>query len=50
MHRHHIHCDVAEVVVDMGKSKLLADKSQQRTPVANVNEFEILVLGIACGC
>jgi len=49
VHGHNVHGDVAEVVLYVREGQFLADESQHGTPVANVDELEVSVLGIACG-
>lgn len=50
MNCNNVHGYVAEMMIDVGKGKLLADEAQQRAPVANINELEVSVLGVAGGC
>lgn len=50
MHCNNVHGNVAEMMFDVGEGKFLADEAQQRTPVANVDELEISILGVPGGC
>lgn len=50
MYCNNVHGNVAEMMLDVGEGKLLTDEAQQRTPVANVDELEVSILGVPGGC
>lgn len=50
MHCNNVHGNVTEMMFDVGEGKLLADETQQRTPVANVDELEVSILGVPGWC